>query len=67
MNRRMILKAASAKAQMEGKVLVHLSLEIMTSADMARDIIMEAGEMLDQEIECKIELVQGKMFKGAAK
>jgi len=61
MNRQMTLKGASAKAQGEGGVLVRLSLEAITSADMARDILMEVGEMLDQEVTCEIEAVQMKL------
>jgi len=65
MNRQMTLKGASAKAQPEGNVLVRLSMEVITSADMARDILMEAGELLDQEVNCEIKANQSKIeFKG---
>ena len=61
MNRKMTLTGASAKAEGQGKVQVKISLEVETSADMARDIILEAGEILDQEVDCKIEAIQAKM------
>ena len=61
MKRNMVFKGVVAKGLPEGNVRVNIGLEAQVSPDMARDILLEVGDMLDKEVSCEIELVQGRM------
>ncbi len=61
MQRSMVLKSASAKAQPEGAIIVRIGLECSVSRDMALDILNDLGEMLDKGVSVDVQLIQNKL------